>query len=197
MAGKLAYERYYWFHGQVKNGKYPNARKLSERFELSSKQAQRDIEFMRDRLNAPLSYDHHKKGYEYEDANYELPPIWLKEEEFLALCLALRLATTIPDKELKDSLYKFLEKFLTFRSLGRLPGLKEIQEKISVKNIQFYMVDETIFHRIVSSLFHNEPVKIFYYTPHKHETTERVIFPLHLLSYMGSWHLIAFCTMRN
>jgi predicted DNA-binding transcriptional regulator YafY len=50
MGRKLAYERYNWFHGQVKERRYPNARKLSERFEVSGKQAQRDVEIMRDRL---------------------------------------------------------------------------------------------------------------------------------------------------
>jgi hypothetical protein len=79
MGKKLAYERYYWFHGQIKSGHYPNARKLAERFELSDKQAQRDIEFMRDRLYAPLSFNPAQKGYEYEDDSYQLPPIWFKD----------------------------------------------------------------------------------------------------------------------
>jgi hypothetical protein len=52
MSGKLSYERYHWFHGQVKEGRHPNAKKLSEKFEISQKQAQRDIEFIRDRLEA-------------------------------------------------------------------------------------------------------------------------------------------------
>ena len=46
MGKKLAYERYHWFHGQIKAGRYPNARRLGERFEISEKQAQREIEFM-------------------------------------------------------------------------------------------------------------------------------------------------------
>jgi hypothetical protein len=47
----------------------------------------------------------------------------------------------------------------------------------------------------MDSLFRNEPLKISYYTPHKNEWTERAMPPLHLLCYMGSWHLIAFCTV--
>jgi len=196
MTKKLSYERYYWFHGQIKAGRYPNARRLSEKFELSEKQAQRDIEFMRDRLDAPLSYDAAQKGYKYEDMSYELPPIWFKEDELLALCLALRLASTLPDRRLKSSLYELLEKFLTFRFLDSPPSLKDIKEKVSVKNVEYYKVDEAIFHRIIDALFRNEPLKISYYTPHKNEITERVIQPLHLLCYMGSWHLIAFCTLK-
>ena len=197
MAKKLAYERYYWFHGQIKASRYPNARKLSEKFEISEKQAQRDIEFIRDRLGAPLVYNPSKRGYEFEDDSYELPPVWFNEDELLALCLALRLATTIPDRKLKSALYELLEKFLTFRFLDSAPNLTDIKEKVSVKNVQYYKVKETIFHQVMDSLFRNEPLKISYYTPHKHEKTERVIRPLHLFCYMGSWHLIAFCTMKN
>jgi predicted DNA-binding transcriptional regulator YafY len=197
MAKKLAYERYHWFHGQIKAGRYPNARKLAEEFELSGKQGQREIEFMRDRLCAPLVYDSGRRGYKYEDDGYELPPIWYKEDELLALCLALRLASTLPDLKLKDSLHELLDKFLTFRSLDPHVSLAEIKEKVSVKNVEYYRVDEMVFHKVVDSLFRNETLRICYYTPHKDETTDRIIRPLHLLCYMGSWHLIAFCTLKG
>ena len=197
MAKKLAYERYHWFHGQTKAGRYPNAKKLSERFEFSEKQAQREIEFMRDRLYAPLFYNPTKKGYEYEDDSYELPPIWFKEDELLALCLALRLASTLPDHQFKNSLHDLLQKFLTYRFLDSPPGLEDLREKISVKNVEYYKVDETVFHKVVDSLFRNEALRISYHTPHKDETTLRVVQPLHLLCYMGSWHLIAFCTLKK
>lgn len=197
MGKKLSFERYNWFHGQIKAGRYPNARKLAERFEVSEKQAQREIEFMRDRLCAPLVYDSGRRGYRYEDDSYELPPIWFKEDELLALCLALRLASTLPDRKLKSSLHEILEKFLTFRFLDSPPSLTEIKEKVSVKNVEYYKVDETVFHKVVNSLFRSEALKISYHTPHKDETTERVIQPLHLLCYMGSWHLIAFCTLKG
>jgi predicted DNA-binding transcriptional regulator YafY len=152
---------------------------------------------MRDRLSAPLVYNLREKGYEYEDDSYELPPIWFKEDELLALCLALRLASTLPDLKLKDSLQELLGKFLAFRSLGSHVSLEEIKEKVSVKNVEYYKVDETIFHKVVDSLFRRESLRISYYTPHKDETTDRVIQPLHLLCYMGSWHLIAFCTLKG
>jgi len=197
MGKKLSFERYNWFHGQIKAGRFPNARKLAERFEVSEKQAQREIEFMRDRLYAPLLYNPAQKGYEYEDENYELPPVWYKEDEFLALCLALRLASTLPNRTLKGSLHGILEKFITFRFLDSTPSLGDIKAKVSVKNVEYYKVDETVFHKVVDSLFRNEALKISYHTPHKDETTERVIQPLHLLCYMGSWHLIAFCTLKK
>ena len=49
-----AYQRMIWFHNRVAANAYPNAGTLAEQFEISSRQAQRDIEYMRDSMNAPL-----------------------------------------------------------------------------------------------------------------------------------------------
>jgi predicted DNA-binding transcriptional regulator YafY len=127
MAKKLSYERYAWFHGRVKTGTFPNSVRLAEHFEISRKQAQRDVEFMRERLGAPLLYNPDRRGFAYEDGNYELPPVWLNEEELHAFYLALRLSATIPDRELKQSLHRLIEKFLSLRSAERGDEPPEIQ----------------------------------------------------------------------
>mgnify|MGYP000874442599 CR=1 FL=1 len=197
MASKLAYERYHWFHGQIIQSRYPNASILAKQFEISKKQAQRDIEFMRDRLYAPLIYNQTKKGYEYENSGYELPPIWFTGDELMTFCLALRLATTIPDSSLKKSLRHFLEKIYSVRTFEDTISIKDIDGLISVKNIEYYRVEENVFRAVLGALIKRRPMKIMYHTPHKNERTERVIIPLHLLCYMGSWHIIAYCTLRK
>lgn len=197
MTGKLAYERYFWFHGQIKASLYPNAKKLAEEFEISPKQAQRDIDFIRDRLGAPLKFNRERNGYEYEKSGYELPPIWFSEDELLAFCISLRLAAAIPDRDLKRSLQNFLARFLSTRSLSPPPSLPDIEERISIKNIEYYRVDEGVFRTVVSALFKDQPLRITYHTPHKGERTERLILPRHLFCYMGSWHLVAYCTLRG
>jgi predicted DNA-binding transcriptional regulator YafY len=197
MGKKLAYERYSWFHGQVKAGRHPNARKLSEAYEISEKQAQRDIEFMRDRLDAPFVFCADKRGYEYGRDGYELPPVWFRGDELLALCLAQRLATALPDLRLKKSLYQLLEKFLTFRFLDSAPTIAEFSRKVSVKNIEYYRVKEETFRAVAAALFGDVSMEIDYFTPHKQEASHRLIQPLHLLCYMGRWHLIAYCTLKK
>jgi len=197
MSGKLVYERYQWFHRRIKSGQCPNAGTLAHRFELSVKQAQRDVEFMRDRLCAPLAYNYAKKGYEYNSLSYELPPIWFKEGELLSFCLALRLSATLPDRSIKASLNGLLEKFLDYCFPGSPTRLKDIRDRVSVKNIQYYRIDEAIFHRVVASVFNRETITISYCTPHSGNKTMRTIIPMHLMCYMGSWHLIAYCDMRG
>jgi len=197
MPAKIIYERFLWFHKQVKAEKYPNARILAEQFELSGKTAQRDIAFIRDRLHAPLVYIPHRRGYAYEEFAYELPGFWVNQEELAALFIASRLASTIPDRSLKSSFTSFLKQILSFRTLDTPFSFDELGKRISVKNIEYARVDETIFQKVVDAVFYNKALEISYYSPHKDEATQRVILPLHLLSYMGSWHVISHCSLRN
>ncbi|MDF1594164.1 MAG: WYL domain-containing protein [Desulfobacterales bacterium] len=197
MPSKIIFERFLWFHNRVKAGLYPNARVLAEKFEVCRKTAQRDIEFIRDRLNAPLVYVSDRRGYEYEDKTYELPGLWINEDELGALLIASRLASTIPDRSLKSSLKAFLQQIVTIHSIKSPFTLDELGEKISVKNIEYARVDETIFQMVVDALFLQKALEIDYFSPHKDEDSRRVIFPLHLLQYMGSWHVIAHCTLRG
>ena len=75
-----AYQRMIWFHNRVVENAYPNAGTLAEQFEISNRQAQRDIEYMRNSMNAPLLYCAQKRGYLYEK-EYVLPSFFLSESE--------------------------------------------------------------------------------------------------------------------
>ncbi len=197
MSSKVIYERFLWFNDQVRAKKFPNSTTLAEKFELSRKTAQRDIEFMRDRLNAPLTYVAGERGYKYDDNTYELPGIWINEEELSALLISSRLASTMPDEDLKTSLKSFLEQIISLHSLRGSISMDELNERVSVKNIGYSRTGGKTFHQVVDALFYKKPLKISYYSPHKNEHTERDILPLHLLQYMGNWHLIAHCSFRD
>jgi predicted DNA-binding transcriptional regulator YafY len=170
---------------------------LAEHHEISTKQAQRDIDFARERLKAPLLFNRIQNGYEYEDTRYELPPIWCGQDELVAFCVALRLAAAVPDKQVKSFLHELLGKFLDFRSARPSPRLRSMESKISVKNIEYYRVDEDIFRRVLVGLFQGNSLRIAYRSPYAGEETERTILPLRLLHYMGNWHLIAFCSLKG
>jgi predicted DNA-binding transcriptional regulator YafY len=197
MGDRLTYERFLWFHGRVKAGRYPNARHLAEHYEISRRTAQRVIGFMQDRLKAPLAYDKPRNGYFYTQEGYELPPQWISEEDVIALALAVRLASSVPDTGVKSQLCKIFDTI--FISKGGPPKLchESICEKISVKNIEYSKVDERFFHEIVNALFLEKPVSIAYYSPHSRKKSERTILPLHLMHYMGSWHIIAYCSQKK
>jgi len=197
MSDRLKYERFLWFHGQIKADKFPNARNLAEIFEVSGRTAQRDVEFMRDRLYAPLEYNRRYSGYSYTDDSYELPALWISETSILALSLAVRLASTLPDQALKDQLCHLIDQLPIGFGDTSTPCLERLSARVSVKNIEYAQVDREIFRQSVESLFAGTSLYIVYSSPHTKTTTDRTIRPLHLMHYMGSWHLIAWCGSRK
>ena len=75
-----ANDRIQWFHKKISAGCYPNASHLSEKFDISHRQAQRDVEFLRKDLDAPLGYNSAKKGYYYKE-EFVLPIIVESEND--------------------------------------------------------------------------------------------------------------------
>jgi predicted DNA-binding transcriptional regulator YafY len=197
MASKIILERFLWFQNEIKKGNYPNTKTLAEKFEITRKTAQRDIEFMRERMDAPIIYVPERRGYVYEDNTYELPGFWLGEEALTSLLLAYRLASTVPDIAIKTSLRSFLEQLLAKLSHSTAISIKDLSNKVSVRNIEYSKTLEKIYHAMLEALLFGKPVQIEYHSPHNSETTTRDILPLHLLHYMGTWHIIGHCALKN
>ena len=67
-----AYSRLEWLHKKIASGCYPNSRHTVEKFAISQRQAQRDIEMLKNEFGAPLKYSPQRKGYYYTES-FELP----------------------------------------------------------------------------------------------------------------------------
>ena len=72
MSVDFAVERIIWLHKRIKDGYYPNAMRLSERFKISHRQAQRDCDYLKRKLEAPIAFDRSKQGYYYTES-FSLP----------------------------------------------------------------------------------------------------------------------------
>ena len=151
---------------------------------------------MRDRLGAPLAYVPGHRGFAYEDNAYELTGLWLKEEELISLLVSYRMASLIPDSAMKGSMKTFFNQALTLLGTSGRVTMHDLNEKVSVKNIGYSRTGGRTFHQVLDHLLKNRPMRIVYYSPHNNESTDRDILPLHLLHYMGTWHLIAHCALR-
>jgi predicted DNA-binding transcriptional regulator YafY len=197
MSDRLKYERFFWFDGQIKAGKYSNARHLAEEFEINVRTAQRDITLMHDRLQTPLAFDRSRNGYRYTDDSYELPGHWISETNVLALAFAVRLASAIPDPALKDDLCRLIDRVTGATGKKGKSCLNRVTEKISVKNVEYAGVNTETFRQVAQALFDDRALHITYHSPHTNDTSTRTIQPLHLMHYMGSWHLLAWCTHRR
>ncbi len=64
--------RIQWLHKKLLTGSYPNAQRMAERFHMSHRQAQRDIDYLRRELGAPIAYNNARRGF-YYTADFTLP----------------------------------------------------------------------------------------------------------------------------
>jgi predicted DNA-binding transcriptional regulator YafY len=193
MAKKLAYERYLWFHERLRSGKFPRIADLAAKFEISRRQAAREIEFMRLFLDAPIDYSAEQGGYYYADASFQFPGVWVSEEEIVSLVVARRLAAALPDRELKKKFDHFLRKVGGDMDIDLL-GL---EEKVSLKNVRYSRVEPAVFQAVLRALARGRQLAITYAPASAESPGERRVDPLHLLVYMGNWHLIAWCHERR
>src|SRR5262245_7783372 len=81
-------ERMLRIHQAIRSGDYPNASTLAVELEVSTKSIQRDVEFMRDRMNLPLEYDPHRFGYFYTEEVNAFPTLQITQGELFALLVA-------------------------------------------------------------------------------------------------------------
>ncbi len=72
-------ERIRWLHKRIKEGYYPNAQRVSEKFEISHRQAQRDVDHLKNGLGAPIEFDPMHRGYRYT-ADFDIPDSFVGEQ---------------------------------------------------------------------------------------------------------------------
>lgn len=195
MGSKNIYQRFAWFHDRVKTGRFPNATALAQKFEISKKTAQRDIDFIRDQLSAPLFYDSTRKGYLYEDDSFFLPLTYLTSDEITSLLLAKKVLQGISGGTIKHELSSILKKITNILQ-EHMDEADSVDRAFSFQMIQYSPVDDRIFKEVLGACVKGRRLSFAYYSPGNDEHTERKVDPYHILDYMGTCYLISFCHLR-
>lgn len=196
MGDQLFLERFIWFDHEVRRQRFPNAAQLAGQFEVSGKTAQRSIEYFRDRLQAPLEYDYFKKGYFYSDSNFQLPLTRISEKELVALLISRKLISDASAGSLSDELEHVSQKLGSLLA-AHLPGRAHPEEAFSFRWRTINPSNAEIFQTTTSALLQGNLLTFCYQAPSRSTGSKRTVEPHHMVNYMGNWHLIAFCQLRN
>jgi len=89
--------RIYWIYTQLKSEARPSVARFKRCFEVSRGTFKRDIEFMKDRLGAPVVYDPAVNGYYLTDSSFELPAFWFDRMHLLMMLGACRQLAAMSD----------------------------------------------------------------------------------------------------
>ena len=194
--GKNSIERILYLDELLRDRKYPKKRQIAARFEVSNKTIERDIDYMRDRLGAPISYDRLQGGYMYEEDGYFLPAIHMQQDEAFALFLSHYLGNAwkgTPLADAADSLW------------SRLSGL--MQEDILVDTAAFsetvFLIDQSVIFDpqiwvgIYTAIRSTHKILIWYKTPEYDNAVERTLQPFRLINHRNGWYVLGFDEYRQ
>lgn len=196
MGDNLVLERYYWFDNQVRKNWFPNANTLAEKFEISTKTAQRSIDFMRDRIGAPLEYDPQHKGYWYSNQSFSLPSFHVSQEEMVSILLARNLLSNSAEGLISRAIQSFGRKLLA--TMGQIGFTQDkLRNSFSAVWNGYSPSQASTFRVVLNALLQNRLLTCSYASPASRQKTERTIAPHHLQHYMGSWVLIGWCHLKQ
>jgi predicted DNA-binding transcriptional regulator YafY len=175
---------------------------LLERLEISRATFKRDLDYLRDRLNAPIVYDRFAGGYRFEKETrrtgpkHELPGLWFNSSEAYALLAMQQLL-----KEIEPGLLAGQVEPLKARLRALLGStdhdVDEVEKRIKVVQVGARRAKPEHFARIAKAVLGRKQVAIEYYTRGTGEESTRVISPQRLVNYRGSWYVDAWCHLRE
>ena len=191
-------ERIYWIDKQIRAKRYPNARKVQERFELGSTRiVYEDRKFMINRLHAPIKYSRSRDGWYYTDATYFLPEIMLTREEITAFFLGEELFRRYLGTPFETPLRLALNKIKQ-----HLPEHVGYDAQRGTAAFAFTgggraMVDPELLLELNQAILSKRSIEIEYYSASSGQTNTRTVDPYHLHNIHGDWYLIAYCHTRR
>ena len=172
-----------------------------EELEISSATFKRDLEYLRDRMNASIVYDRYEGGYRLENNSQslkiELPGLWFSQEEATALVLMQHLLSSLDHGGLIGPHIEPLSNLID-GILGQTEtSAKELRKRLKVFGLAARKNSVNHFPEIGSALLKRERLLISYYSRASNETTERKISPQCLIYYRDNWYLDAYCHLRQ
>ena len=172
-----------------------------ERFEISLATFKRDLDYLRDRLGAPVIWDRERRGYRFDlsdsDAgSFELPGLWFNSQEIHALLTMHQLVD-----ELQPSLLTPHIEPLKARIESLLEGEKhtsnEVRKRIRILHMNTRPVEPEHFEVISSALLAGRRLNVTHYNRRRDEETVRELSPQRLVFYRDNWYLDAWCHLRK
>ena len=178
---------------------------LMDRLEISRATFKRDLDYLRDRLHAPIVYDRGQGGYRFDGATgkgtragpkHELPGLWFNSSEAYALLAMQQLV-----KEIEPGLLAGQVEPLKARLRALLGStehdIDEVERRIKVVQVGTRRSDPEHFSRIAKAVLTRRQMQIVYYSRGTDAQTERAISPQRLVNYRGNWYVDAWCHLRN
>ncbi len=174
---------------------------MMEVLSVSRATVKRDIEYMRDRLGAPIVWDAGLRGYRYDRNqpgadSFSLPGLWFNASEIHALLTMDQLLSNLQPGLLEPHIAPLRRRVHALLEQGD-HGREELAGRIRLSPVARRKVDERVFETIASALLRRRRLSLHHYNRASDKVVERQVSPQRLLYYRDNWYLDAWCHLRK
>ena len=181
------------------NAVVPITRFLRE-LEVSRATFKRDIEYMRDRLNAPIEWDRGDGGYRYASGvtgqQQSLPGLWFNASEAYALLMMQALLSEMQPGLLGPHIAPLKARLRAVIESGKHPA-GDVESRVKLLSVAARPVTDKNFEVVAAALLGRQRLQILYYSRVRNESSIREVSPQLLIHHRGNWYLGAWCHQQE
>lgn len=182
---------------EIRNGNYPNSRRLSRILEVSTRTVGRYINILKIDYDAPIEFDFAKNGYYYTDKNFFIQNVMLKEGELLTISAIIPLLEQYKNTPLESNFRSIIKKITDM-----LPDNVTVDSSLINDEIHFIANPLTtlqpgVFDTVLRATKMRRTMQLAYKTAQAVSYTSRLFNPYNLICKAGSWYVIGYSHHSN
>ncbi len=192
-------ERFYLIDQMLQNHRVVGRQQFLDTLEVSLATFKRDLEYLRDRLGAPIVWDRELGGYRYEEGGESaspLPGLWFNTAEIQALLTMNAWLESLQPGLLSDHIKPLQARIRALLDRGD-HSVEEVTRRIRIITRSRRSEHPDFFPLLIQALLHRKRVKIRHFHRARGEHGEREISPQRLTFYRDNWYLDSWCHQRQ
>ncbi|WP_218871327.1 WYL domain-containing protein [Chitinibacter bivalviorum] len=193
-------ERFYRINQLLQDRKVVPRHVFLDELGISLATFKRDLEYLRDRLNAPIEYDRAVGGYRFVQAHtgpkFELPGLWFSSSEVHALLTMQHLLEQLEPSLLGAQIAPLLSRLHTMLDTGDVPA-EQIGQRIRILRSTSRPYEPADFGPIAMAVLQRRQLRFNYFVRSRNAASARLVSPQRLVHYRDNWYLDAWCHERD
>jgi len=194
-------ERLYRIHSLLRSRRLVTTRQFLDDLEISRATFKRDLDVLRDRLRAPIVYDHQQEAYRYDDtvadsALWQLPGLWFTADELRALLTMDQLLADLQPGVLSELIGPIRSRLRELMESGE-HSVEEVARRIRVLTMGARAVEPANFRVLSTALLSRRRLHLRHLRRQTGEMSERDVSPQRLVHYRDNWYLDAWCHRKQ
>ena len=194
-------ERFYLMDQLLRQRRVVPMAVFLEQLQISRATFRRDLDYLRERLNAPIEWDADLGGYVLREnahtgPRYALPGAWFSAAEIQALLSVQQVLGGLQPGWLREQLAP-LEARLWAMLGERGLSAGTVEQRIRLLTPAARAVEPGCFQTVSGAVLGRRRLSLTHFNRARNESSERCISPQRLVHYRGTWYVDAWCHQRQ